>query len=101
MRINDINTVVNLKHAWEFTLDTIDYSIDFRFVLQINKIVGDYNIILYSGEIRTTGVLMGGTTWKPELPNKEEIEEHMNIIINNIENITDRAMTIMLYLMRT
>ena len=100
MRINDINTVVNLKHAWEFTLDTIDYPIDFRFVSQINKIVGDYNIIPYSGEIRTTSVSMGGTTWKPELPNKEEIEEHMNIIINNIENITDRAMTMMLYLMR-
>ena len=101
MRINDINTVVNLKHAWEFTLDTIDYPIDFRFVSQINKIVGNYNIIPHSGEIRTTGVSMGGTTWKPKLPNKEEIEEYMNSIINNIENITDRAMTMMLYLMRT
>ena len=35
-----------------------------------------------------------------KLPNKEEIEEQINII-NGMENITDRAMTMMLYLMRT
>lgn len=100
MRINEINAIVNLKHAWYFTLDNIDYPIDFKFISQINKIIGDYNLIPHSGEIRNTDVSMGGTTWKPKLPNREEIEEQINII-NGIENITDRAMTMMLYLMRT
>ncbi|MGP1495007.1 MAG: Fic family protein [Streptobacillus sp.] len=100
MRINEINAIVNLKHAWYFTLENIDYPIDFKFISQINKIIGDYNLIPHSGEIRNTDVSMGGTTWKPKLPNKEEIEEQINII-NRIENIIDRAMTMMLYLMRT
>lgn len=100
MRINDINAIVNLKHAWQFTLENIDYPIDFRFISQVNKIIGDYNLIPYSGEIRKADVSMGGTTWKPELPNREEIENKINSI-NSIKNITDRAITIMLYLMRT
>ena len=100
MRINDINAIINLKHAWEFTIDTIDYPVDLRFISQINNIIGDYNLIPHSGEIRNADVSMGGTTWKPKLPNKEEIKEQINII-NGMENITDRAMTMMLYLMRT
>ena len=100
MRIDDINTVVNLKNAWEFTIENIEYPLDFRFVSQVNKIIGNNNLIIDSGKIRNTDVSMGGTTWKPKLPNKEEIEEQINII-NGMENITDRAMTMMLYLMRT
>lgn len=100
MRINDINTVVNLKYAWEFMIDNIEYPLDFRFVSQVNKIIGNNDLIFNSGKIRNTDVSMGGTTWKPKLPNKEEIEEQINII-NGMENIIDRAMTMMLYLMRT
>ena len=100
MRINDINAIVNLKHAWQFTLENINYPLDFKFISQINKIIGDYNLILHSGEIRKSDVSMGGTTWKPKLPNKEEIENNINCI-NKRKNITDRAFTMMLYLIRT
>ena len=43
MRIDDINTVVNLKNAWEFTIENIEYPLDFRFVSQVNKIIGNNN----------------------------------------------------------
>ena len=59
MRINDINAIVNLKHAWQFTLENINYPLDFKFISQINKIIGDYNLILHSGEIRKSDVSMG------------------------------------------
>jgi len=42
MRINDINAIVNLKHAWQFTLENINYPLDFKFISQINKIIGDF-----------------------------------------------------------
>lgn len=100
MRINDINAIVNLKHAWQFTIENIDYPLDFRYLSQINKLVGEYNIVPLAGILRTSDVSMGGTDWKPEVPNKEEIEKHMNEI-SKIENATDRALTMMLYLMRT
>lgn len=100
MRINDINAIVNLKHAWQFTLENIDYPLDLRYLSQINKLVGEYNIVPLAGTLRTSDVNMGGTDWKPELPNREEIEKNMNDIFK-IENVTDRALTMMLYLMRT
>lgn len=100
MRINDINAIVNLKHAWQFTLENIDYPLDLRYLSQINKLVGEYNIVPLAGTLRTSDVSMGGTDWKPKLPNKEEIEKHINDI-SKIENVTDRALTMMLYLMRT
>ena len=100
MRINDINAIVNLKYAWQFILDNIDQLIDFRYISQLNKIVGNYNLIPYSGEIRKSDVSMGGTSWKPDLPDKEDIENKINEI-NSIKNISDRAITMMLYLMRT
>ncbi len=100
MRINDINSIVNLKHAWQFILENIDYPLDFKYLSQINKLVGDYNIVPLAGEIRTADVSMGGTNWKPELPVKEEIENNIKEI-TKIENVTDRALTMILYLMRT
>ena len=100
MKINDINAIINLKHTWQFILDNIDYPIDFRYISQLNKIDGDYNLIPYSGEIRKSDVPMGGTSWKPDLPDKEDIENKINEI-NSIKNISDRAITMMLYLMRT
>ena len=100
MRINDINAIVNLKHAWQFIFENIDYPLDLRYLSQINKLVGEYNIVPLAGILRTSDVNMGGTDWKPELPNREEIEKNMNDIFK-IENVTDRALTMMLYLMRT
>ena len=100
MKINDINSIVNLKHAWQFIIENIDYSLDFKYLSQINKLVGDYNVVLFAGELRTSDVRMGGTNWKRELPVKEKIESRIKEI-NEIENVTDRALTMMLYLMRT
>lgn len=100
MRINDINAIVNLKHAWLFILENIDYPLDLKYLSQINKLVGEYNIVPLAGTLRTSDVTMGGTDWKPELPNREEIEKNMNEIFK-IENVTDRALTMMLFLMRT
>ncbi|EKR8081103.1 Fic family protein [Campylobacter fetus] len=99
-KINDINAIVNLKNAWKFVLENIDYPLDFRYLSQINKLIGDYDIVLFAGKLRNSDVAMGGTKWKPELPNIEKIEDSIKEI-NTIENITDRALTATLYLMRT
>lgn len=90
VKISDIQQIINLKHAWNFILDTIDYPLDFKYISQIHK------------EIRNSDVKMGGTLWKPELPNKEEIEMELNEIFKSIEpfNASSKALDIMLYLMR-
>lgn len=97
MKIKEIDAIVNLKHAWKFTLENIDYPLDLRFLSQINRLVGDRDLVSFAGKIRTTDVKMGGTNWKSLLPQKEEIEKAINEILK-IENITDKALTMMLYL---
>ncbi|WP_231501440.1 Fic family protein [Oceanivirga salmonicida] len=101
MKLNDINTIVNLKNAWYFVIDKVEYApMDFKYISQVHREIANYNLILNPGEIRTFPVSMGGTNWKPNMPNKDEIDENLDII-NKIENATDKALTMMLYLMRT
>ncbi|EOH4414892.1 Fic family protein [Campylobacter coli] len=99
LKVDDIITINNLKHAWNFLFDTIDYpNVDFTYICKINKIIGA-NLIHQSGYIRKFDVAIGGTTWKPKMPHKEEILEELNEIYK-ITNATQKAITLMLYLMR-
>lgn len=99
MKISQIIEVVNLKHGWNFILENIDYSLDFRYISRIHKKIGE-KVIINPGKIRNSDVNIGGTSWKPTLPYREEIEENINKILEN-ENVTDKSLTLMLYLMRT
>ena len=51
------------------------------------------------GALRTGKVEITGTTYIPEVPNKEKVKEKINKIMN-IENPTERAIEYMLYGMR-
>jgi prophage maintenance system killer protein len=53
-----------------------------------------------AGYIRNLDVRIGGTNWKPEIPNEIKISQEIENI-NRIENVTERAITLMLYSMRT
>ena len=99
--VNDIIIINNLKHAWDLVLSTTDYETDLRLACQINKLIGGENLVFNAGYVRLVDVKIGGTTWKPELPDeykcKEDIEK---ILSNNSSTHTERAIDLTLYLMR-
>lgn len=66
----------NLKHAWQFLFDTIDVPVDLAYVRQMNGIIGA-NLILNAGELRQTDVSIGGTSWKPEIPDCDLVKEEI------------------------
>ena len=99
VKINDIIAVNNLKHAWQFLLDTLEPPLDYAYVCKLNQIVGGDNLIYNAGYIRKLPVSIGGTSWKPELPVEDEIKAHL-LELQTIENPTERAIDIMLYGMR-
>ena len=68
LRVDDIIAINNLKHAWRFVLENIDYPIDYPFICKINQYIGGGNLIERAGFIRNIPVSIGGTTWKPEMP---------------------------------
>ncbi|MFB5764047.1 cell filamentation protein Fic [Paenibacillus medicaginis] len=77
IKVAEVVGVNNLKHAWQFILDNLDYPIDLNYICKINQLVGGDNLIVQAAQIR------------------EELLE-----ITAIENPTDKAITLMLYLMR-
>lgn len=98
LKVDEVVAINNLKHAWEFVLDTIDYPTDYAYICKINQYVGA-NLIMNAGYIRNVPVSIGGTTWKPDLPIEADIKDEI-AAIQQIESATDRAITLMLYVMR-
>lgn len=99
LRLDEIQTINNLKHAWLYVLNSIDAENDLNLLKSINGLVGS-NLVDRAGNIRVYEVSIGGTNWKPKIPNENEVIENLQKF-NKIDCITDRAITIMCYLMRT
>lgn len=99
-KVNEIIAVNNLKRAWHFLLDNIDYPADYQYMCKVNQLVGGDSLVINAGYLRETDVRIGGTNWRPEIPKEDVVIEKINEI-NKIENPTDRALTMMFYGMRS
>ena len=100
VKVSEIVAVNNLKHSWQFLLDTLDCPTDFKYICQLNRLVGGDNLIIRAGYLRNVSVSMGGTAWKPDMPDEDKIKEKLDGI-SQIENSTERSITLMLYCMRS
>lgn len=100
LRIDEIQTINNLKHAWLFVLNSINNKNDLNLLKSINSLVGS-NLVDNAGNKRNYNVSIGGTDYKPEIPDEKKVEKYINdTISDSSKTITDRAITIMCYLMR-
>lgn len=99
VKVSEIVAVNNLKHAWQLVLDNLDYPIDYPLICKINQLVGGDNLIINAGFLRNMPVSIGGTTWKPDMPIEAQIKEEIYDVLEN-PNPTDRAISLMLYLVR-
>ena len=99
VKVEEIVAVNNLKHAWQFLLDNLDVPADYPYVCHLNKIVGGDNLVINAGFIRRVPVSIGGTSWRPDMPIESQIKEEIADTLS-IEEPTERAITLMLYLMR-
>lgn len=99
VKVSDIIAVNNLKHAWQFLLDHLDVPADYAYVCHLNRLVGGDNLVIGAGYLRKVPVSIGGTSWKPELPIESKIKEELTEVLA-IPEPTERAITLMLHLMR-
>lgn len=91
--------ILNMKRAWQFLFDNIDYQNDIALFREFNKIVGE--LLFYNaGEIRTIPVQIGGTSWEPEIPNTLTIMDSLQEL-NAIEDIELRALRYFCFIART
>jgi hypothetical protein len=99
VRVEEVIAVNNLKRAWQFVLENLDYPIDYPYICKINQIVGGDNLIFGAGYIRNFPVSIGGTAWKPDLPIEAQIIAGLSDVAA-IDTPTERAITLMMYIMR-
>ena len=101
MTSEDIMKIVNLKHAWEFILNknVILSDTNFALLCEINKMVEE-RFYYSAGKVRNVPVTIGGTTWKPDFPIESVIKEELEVIFNNKMDDIDRAVEILLYIMK-
>ena len=99
LSVDDTVKINNLKHAWQFLFDTIDVPIDIPYIRQMHGYVGA-GIISAAGELRVADVTIGGTDWKPEIPDYDEAKADIDTI-TSIENAQERALEAFTYLCRS
>lgn len=99
LSIDEINKVNNLKHAWQFLFDSLDYPMDILYLRQLNQIV-NRGLMSDARILRNYDVNIGGTSWKPELPEGEKIIQDLTVIMET-DCCTEKAIKLMLYVMRT
>lgn len=97
-RTEEVLFVINMKRAWQFLLDNLEYSNSIMLLREYDKIVGEL-LFHYAGEIRTIPVQVGGTSWEPEIPHTGIIMDSMNEI-EQIEDSELRALKYFCYIAR-
>ena len=98
---SEISKVCALRDGWHFILDNLDKTIDLAFLENLHELIAkadlDYQDL---GVIRKDNVRIGGTNWIPCVPDIEKLHNQLTDILK-IENITERAISVMLWIMRS
>ena len=102
MTATDVQKILNLKHAWEFILDTdvLQAKSDYYLLCHVAKLVNE-GFFSDGGRIRGVPVTIGGTTYKPPLPIELIVKEQLDEILNSEKEIIDIAIELCMYCMKT
>lgn len=102
MTANDIQKILNLKHAWEFILDTdvLQAKTDYYLLCHIAKLVNE-GFFADGGRIRAVPVFIGGSSYKPPIPVETIVRGRIQEIIISKKEKIDIAIELCMYSMKT
>ena len=102
MTANDIQKILNLKHAWEFILDTdvLQAKTDYYLLCHIAKLVNE-GFFTDGGRIRAVPVSIGGSSYKPSIPVETIVRDRIQEIIISEKEKIDIAIELCMYSMKT
>ena len=102
MSPTDVQKILNLKHAWEFILDSdvIHAESDYYVLCHIAKLVNE-GFYAEGGRIRGVPIRIGGTTYIPPLPIEIDVKNHIQAILHSGQQDIDVAIELCLYAMKT
>lgn len=99
---NDVQKILNLKHAWEFVMDrdVIATKTDYYILCHIAKLVNE-GFYAEGGRIRGVPVTIGGTSYVPPLPIELDVKEKIADIVAEEAEPVETAIRLCLYCMKT
>jgi prophage maintenance system killer protein len=102
MTAEDVQKILNLKHAWEFILDkdVINAPSNYYLSSYIAKLVNE-GFYQDGGKIRGVPVTIGGTSYIPPIPIEVLVKEKIDEIRNSNIAKEDIAIELLLYVMKT
>lgn len=102
MTANDIQKILNLKHAWEFILDSdvAQADTDYYLLCHIAKLVNE-GFFYDGGKIRGVPVKIGGSSYIPPIPIESIVKERITEIINSEADEIEIAIGLCMYCMKT
>ena len=99
LKLDEINCILNLRDAWNYTLTNIDAEINLDFRCKVNSFVSR-NESLEWGVLRNGKVGINGVDYIPDIPNEKDIASDIENILKE-DNTTLKSIDLMLYLMRS
>ena len=101
LKPNEIRKVCDMRDGWEYVIQHINEPLHLGFLEDIHALIAKENVEYWElGVPRFSDVGISGTTWRPELPNVEKLHNELQELLT-IENVTDRAISVMLWTMRS
>ena len=95
---DEVLFIVNMKRAWNFLLDNLDYPNNIMFLRELNKICME-GLLYNAGEIRKGIVTIGGSSYIPEIPNEGIVISELELL-NSYTDKLDQALDTFCYLAR-
>ncbi|MBR2741285.1 Fic family protein [Candidatus Saccharibacteria bacterium] len=97
----DVAKVIELRDAWEYLLANLDVSLDLKYLEDLHEIIAREDVPWDRlGKLRTDNVRISGTNYIPKVPNPETASLKINEILESDNSDTEKAITMLLYLMR-
>ena len=102
VKATDVLKIINLKNAWEFILDkdVVASPCNFYLFSYIGKLVNE-GFYENGGTVRSVPVKIGGSSYVPPIPREYDVKDHIDKIINAESEEIDKAIELLLYLMKT
>ena len=98
----DVQKILNLKHAWEFVLDkdVVQSPTNYYVCQYIARLVNE-GFYHEGGRIRGVPVKIGGSSYIPPLPIEYEVRDAIENIVSSDVSPVDIAIDLALYVMKT
>lgn len=89
--IDDIQTILNMRDAWKYVLNTIEQPFSMEYACKVNSFVAR-NESLDWGVLRYGDVGIGGTDYRPPLPDAENVKKSIEELMRSSMTGTEKAL---------